>query len=357
MRSILLLLLAGLLSTGCTAPWLARKLVAAPNRSGASIENLVDIGREFTPRRFDLPATEGRPAVSLAAAIVEPGDWKLVYAFDAARTAKALNLSLEVSFRRPEAAPLRPRGTVFLLHGFAQQKEQLAPWAVTLAQAGYRCVLVDLRGHGESTGGWIGYGAFEAMDLKLLLDRMAEAGLVEGKVGVLGVSLGASAALLWAGQDGRVATVVALEPFADPRAAIASLLRNFPPFRRKLWWAPDATIRAAIREAPVAAGFRWGQIDIPGAVPGSGRPVLFLHGAKDTLVPPADSEALRAVAAPGSRLVLLPEADHITLPFLLKPLEAEVLGWFAGQLGGGPAGPPADPARSPQGTRISRPGK
>ncbi len=332
MRSLLLLLLAGLL-TGCTSSGLARKLVAAPNRSGASIRNLVEVGRDFTPRRFDLPATEGRPAVSLATAIVEPGDWHLAYAFDAARTAKAVNLSLQMAFRRPEGAPPRPRGTIFLLHGFAQQKEQLVPWAVTLAQAGYRCVLVDLRGHGGSSGEWIGYGAFEAMDLKLLLDRAAEAGLVEGKVGVLGVSLGASAALQWAGLDGRVATVVALEPFADPRAAIESLLRNFPPFRRKLWWASEATLRKAVQAAPGAAGFRWAQIDIPGAVAGSGRPVLFLHGAKDALVPPADSEALRAVAAPGSRLVLLPEADHFTLPFLLKPQEAEVLGWFEGRLG------------------------
>ena len=45
-----------------------------------------------------------------------------------------------------------PRGTVFLLHGYGLAEFSMVPWAWCLAQEGWRCVLVDLRGHGKSTG-------------------------------------------------------------------------------------------------------------------------------------------------------------------------------------------------------------
>jgi hypothetical protein len=45
-----------------------------------------------------------------------------------------------------------PRGTVVLIHGHGLAQFSTAPWALRLAQEGWRCVVVNLRGHGTSTG-------------------------------------------------------------------------------------------------------------------------------------------------------------------------------------------------------------
>ena len=52
----------------------------------------------------------------------------------------------------------------------------MAPWALRLAQEGWQCVLVDLRGHSRSTGPQIYFGLQEAHDLSQLLDELARRG-------------------------------------------------------------------------------------------------------------------------------------------------------------------------------------
>jgi len=67
-------------------------------------------------------------------------------------------------------SPGRP--AILLLHGYLQDKRSVTSWAVRFAQAGYRCALVDLRGHGASTGIHISFGAFESRDLQTVLDDL-----------------------------------------------------------------------------------------------------------------------------------------------------------------------------------------
>jgi pimeloyl-ACP methyl ester carboxylesterase len=83
-----------------------------------------------------------------------------------------------------------------------------------LAQEGWRCVLVDLRGHGKSTGRRIYFGVQEARDLSQLLDELARDGQLARPVATLGESYGAALALRWKGLDPRVGPVVAIAPCA-----------------------------------------------------------------------------------------------------------------------------------------------
>ncbi len=70
-----------------------------------------------------------------------------------------------------------------------------------LAQVGYRVVLIDLRGHGQSTGPTISYGKFETADLKQVLNHTARHRVGALKVGVVGIGYGANLALHWAARD------------------------------------------------------------------------------------------------------------------------------------------------------------
>src|SRR5208337_925047 len=105
-----------------------------------------------------------------------------------------------------------PRGTVVLLHGYGLAQFSMAPWALRLAQAGWRCVLVDLRGHGKSTGKRIYFGLQETNDLRQLLDRLDHDGQLMPPVAAVGESYGAAIAVRWMTVDPRVHAVVAITP-------------------------------------------------------------------------------------------------------------------------------------------------
>ncbi|WP_257309983.1 alpha/beta hydrolase [Geothrix fuzhouensis] len=332
MKHHLLLMMFTLVCTGCTHTILARRLVRAPNLQSTPSLKFGATTDVFTA----VSVTARTPEILLKATVVEPGDWHLVYNDSQQKSENAFVAEVQMSFKKPEVFIVEPKGTVILLHGFGLQKEQMLHWAVSLAQQGFRCVMVDLRGHGGSSGKWVGFGAFEVEDMRSVLDALIARRLVPGKVGVIGVSLGASVAIQWAGADPRIATVVAIEPFADPQSAIGTMVQQFPPFRRLLWWVPESTIQQAIQGAPGEAGFKWAEVDVPKAAMAVKGPILFIHGADDKMVPPDHSQRLSAGSPIGSRLLILPGEDHISLAIRLQPIDVVVHDWFKQNLAENP---------------------
>jgi pimeloyl-ACP methyl ester carboxylesterase len=219
------------------------------------------------------------------------------------------------------------KGTVLLLHGFLQNRNSVTPWAIRLAQAGYRCAVLDLRGHGASTGKHISFGAFEARDVSAVIDDLGRRGWDVSRVGLLGMSYGASVALLTAGRDERIKAVVAFEPFASAERAVPELMRAV--FTREAAGITDRQFALAHGREARIAGFEWKDADIPAALKRTHAPVLFLHGEADAWLSPEHSRTLFRSAPPGSKLVLVPKANHVTLPLQIAPFDAEVIGWFA----------------------------
>jgi pimeloyl-ACP methyl ester carboxylesterase len=330
MRSLALACIA-VLCAGCVSSLLARKVVAPPNKSGikplfADLELL-----KHSPEAFAQTWTVnvGPPGARIAVASVEPGDYGFQY-----------DLQIEFPEGKPphikqfrahwrsatEAVRKPSRGTLLLLHGYLQNRNYVVPWAIRLAQAGYRCALVDLRGHGDSTGKHISFGAFEARDLSQVLDDLQRRGWDVSRVGILGVSYGASVGLVTAGLDARVASVVALQPFASAERAVPELMRGA--FAAQARGLSDRQFAAAhLKEAKIA-GFDWADADIPAALKRTRAPVLFLHGERDNWVSPAHSRELLKYAPAGSRLITLARDTHVTLPLQIDPIAGEVIAWF-----------------------------
>ena len=280
----------------------------------------------------------GPPKAELAVAIVEPGDYKLKQEWKNERDPNGREkIQFRIRWTVPDKkTPLAPKGTIVLLHGIQESKESMVCWAVYLAQKGYRVVLVDLRGHGGSTGKWITYGAVESNDLSELMDELQRRGLADGRVGLLGVSYGASVGLLWAARDPRVAAIVALEPYREPRQAMVEFLRAA--MKKKVARFSDADFAWAAQRAAQMADFSWSNADPGKSINQIHVPVLFFHGLADTWVPARNSEELYKNAAAGSRLVLLPDDNHLTLSFRLEPIAADVAAWFDAHLTASPAG-------------------
>ncbi len=86
--------------------------------------------------------------------------------------------------------------TILLLHPLNSAGNRMLLYAESLAKAGYGVFMVDLRAHGSSDGDTSTYGLREAEDVAGAVNYLLHRLDVNGqKIGTLGISLGAQAAL------------------------------------------------------------------------------------------------------------------------------------------------------------------
>ena len=326
-------------TNGCTPSHImAKKVLAAPNAhsNGGRRAAITAAWQKFVPAGSTNPCVSlrvavGPPEASISVLAVPPRHYDLKFVSTVDKDSKGkrrLSLALapngDVSF-----IPLRKPATIILLHGYMMYKEAMAPWALTLAQAGYRVVLVDLRGHGASTGERISFGKYETQDLMQVLDHLAQEGLCDEKVGVLGFSYGATMALHWAAHDSRVATVVAIAPYDQPDTAI---IRCADALKISV---PERIAQKALQRAAAALGMKWAEWSGEQAVKNTRGPILIIGAGKDTICPPEEIALLSEAAPQGSRSIIVPEANHQVLGMWLHGLGEPVKEWFAEHLQGG----------------------
>jgi pimeloyl-ACP methyl ester carboxylesterase len=323
--------------SGCASHLLATRIVKAPNRQGVPRELRDPKTLETADKMFAhvWRVKTGAPLAELSVGVIDPGMFKFTHSLEEKPTEEgreALVYRFTWSPAKDAAASSQPapKGTLVLLHGIMMTKETMFPWAMFFAQEGYRVVLVDLRGHGRSTGRWIGFGAWERDDLKTMVDDLERRGLLAGKLGVFGISYGAVMGIHWAARDPRVAAMVALAPFSDPRKAIVDFARGVrPKLAARLG---EETFAAAEAKASVMAGFKWSDVSVLESAKRMTAPVLFFHGRHDSWIPPSHSAELLLVAQAESRR-RLSEDDHMTLTVRHGTIGRQALHWFEEKLG------------------------
>lgn len=202
-----------------------------------------------------------------------------------------------------------------MLHGLQENQEGGAyvVYREMLVHAGYRCVQVDLRGHGRSTGDYVTYGVKESRDLVKGLDELQSQGLVAGGVGAIGASYGAAIAIQWAAIDPRIKAVVAMEPFATLNdAAVDAAPVILGKFKRTI---TDRSILLALEKGGRLAGFNPNDASPLDAISRTKAPVLLIHSRDDELVPVEHSLRLHAAAPDHSKLILVDKQSHFTMWF------------------------------------------
>ena len=222
------------------------------------------------------------------------------------------------------AAEAQTKGTILLLHGVRMDKRSLVPLAVALLDDGYRVVLTDLRGHGESSGDYLTYGAVEADDVATVLDSALEREPA-GPVGVYGFSYGAVVALELGARDARIQSVVAVAPFSSLRKVVADYEREYLPAPLRL--IPDGWFQSAVDEAGRLARFDPDAGSPLALMNGVRQNVLLVHGDADTQIPPYHSRELAQAARGRARLVMLPNESHATIS-VSQAVRRETLAWF-----------------------------
>ena len=326
-------LLLCLACSGCvSANTIARRALEAPNQQfkpSRAYRQFSVIATNFPVQRIEV----GPPRAALELMVIEPGDYgaRIISGFSKHRsllTAMRLHYRFKFGIEfsqypprpKPETNPVR--GTIFLLHGYAGDKNFMLGWGMALAQAGYRMVLVDLRGHGHSTGDRIYFGGIERTDLMQCLSSLAQRRVCQGPVSALGISYGAVLALQWAAIDPRLESVVAISPYSDPGTAVKAFLKFKAPLMPG--WMQRKV--AGIIVSDLAA--RWPDLSTETAVRGITQPILFVRGERDTLCSEEFLSNLRSAAPQGSEAMVVPKANHLDAGLCVNQLEGPVTNWF-----------------------------
>jgi len=166
----------------------------------------------------------------------------------------------------------------------------------TMAQAlrarGITVLVTRLRGHGDS----------ERHDVLGAVDHLIARGYAAGGIGVLGASIGATAALLAAAEEPAVRVVVADSPRVDVAAAARRPGGPLPGAAALVWplarWVGRAFSGVDLGRRPLLGS--------PAAL--SNRAVLIIHGRGDRVVPP--TVAQQVAKACGARLWLTASQSH-----------------------------------------------
>jgi len=197
---------------------------------------------------------------------------------------------------------------VLVAHGLNANKENFLLPAVLLRTYGFAVFLFDFRGHGDSSGWTVTFGALERHDVEAAYDWL-RGRFPTRPIHALGYSMGGAAVIGAAAEKGIFTRIALDSTFASAEnVARASILRPFGPLRRPMWkmgcfWAwllsgVDLDAHRPIDELPALAD----------------RPLLLIHGTADAMIPSAETESLHrtALEAGGdAELWLVTGAAHV----------------------------------------------
>jgi len=182
-----------------------------------------------------------------------------------------------------------PRPVVILVHGWGRTRERMLPYAEMLHPAGFHLLAFDARHHGASDrDGHASMKKFSEDIIAVVSYLETRTEVDKERIGVLGLSIGGSAAIHAAAHDPRIRAVVTVGSFAHPRDAMLAMGLGHPLL------APGMPL--AFRIAEWRVGARFDDLAPERHIAGIAGRALLIHGEDDRVVPVEDLERLRECA-------------------------------------------------------------
>ena len=200
----------------------------------------------------------------------------------------------------------RPIGTIVHCHGNAQNITAHWQLARFLPDRGFNLLVFDYRGYGESEGRPSRSGT--VADARAAVEYvLARDDVDPDRVGIYGQSIGGAIGAVVAASDERVRAAVIDCSFTSYRRMAAHALRLNPVTRM---------VARPLVGLLIASGYD--PIDHVGEI--APRPVLFVHGAADELVPKEMTRELYQAAGENAELYLVEGAGHLDA-YMTAPVE------------------------------------
>jgi putative redox protein len=232
--------------------------------------------------------------------------------------------TLSAVLHHPECTPAR--GAVILCHGMDSNKnsEKLVFLSGELARRGFLALRLDFAYVGESSG------RFEDITCTgELADLQAAYAIVaarhDGKIAILGSSMGGTVALMFAAQEPDVAALVTIAAPMHPEKFPARILT---PAQLEEWHERGFIFHNG-RRVNASLLHDLECIDVPACARKVICPVLILHGDADVVVPVEEAHELHDCLRSAKRLSILQGSDHrLSNPAIMRRALDEALNWL-----------------------------
>jgi pimeloyl-ACP methyl ester carboxylesterase len=295
--------------------WMASsRLICPPRRVLQDYHQEILANAREHGMRVESFAVNGTPCL-LCEPLVQPGS-----------AVKGNKLRAEL---QAQGLPLAPWGeikaTLVLLHGHKGCKEDHLPVAERFCAAGFRCLLIDLPGHGRNPQTFASFGKKECVLPDHVLDAASRRfDFTPQPAGLFGISQGGAIALQAAALNEKQWFAVAeLAGFASLDQVITRQAKSlFGPLASAADWSVATLVEQR-------AGFAPRDIRPVDAAAKLTIPVLIGHGDADDFVTPDQAKALFA-AVPSTRkqFLTVPGAGHSNMLVTTAPVYATLSRFF-----------------------------
>ena len=209
---------------------------------------------------------------------------------------------------------------VIISHGYNSNRYGAGKYVPVYDALGYKCLIYDLRGHGENEKSVCTIGNYESQDLLKIIDDAYSRFGSDIYLGLHGESMGSSTSLSTLGAKPNVRFVVADCGFTNLYELIGTGFRS-----RGIGFL-EPCVDAAMR---VVYGWSMKDTSAIDAIDGNTIPVCFIHGTADTFITPDNSERLKEKTSGYSELHIVDHAEHAQSRAVLgKKAYTELVGEF-----------------------------
>jgi fermentation-respiration switch protein FrsA (DUF1100 family) len=194
--------------------------------------------------------------------------------------------------------------TIIVSPGYRSSKSDVLGLCALLWKAGHNVLVFEYYGHGTVVGMPVTLGYHELNDF-LGAVTYAKQRDPNARLGAVGYSMGAAVTIIGSARSLDVEAVVADSAFATHRRVVEYAVRRTLHLPFVIFdWVTDLILW-------LRAGYHFNQVeplrDIGRLAP---RPVMIIHGMKDSIVNPHDATLLYAAAGEPKEIHLLQDVDH-----------------------------------------------
>lgn len=194
---------------------------------------------------------------------------------------------------------------VMVAHGYTSSAEGMTRYIRHFYEQGYNVLAVDLRGHGNSEGDYIGMGWHDRLDMVEWIDEVIQRD-AQAEIALFGISMGGATVMMTAGEELPENVKVIVED-----CGYASVSDVFIYQLDDLFGLPEfPVIQAANTVTKIRAGYDLYEASAVEQLKKSELPILFIHGDKDTFVPFEMLDDVYNAAAGEKEQLIIEGAGH-----------------------------------------------
>jgi alpha-beta hydrolase superfamily lysophospholipase len=193
---------------------------------------------------------------------------------------------------------------VICVHGYKSNGRRCyGGFVPVLNGMGLDALVIENRAHGDSEGDYTGFSVLDRVDVKYWVEKMSEN---YDKIYLMGSSMGASTAGLVTADLPEIKGLVFDCGFTEPIEAFRTRVGDkVPPF------VSEPTFFFGRMWCKMILGFDFKKVSTLEEMKKIQCPVLFIQGAKDTIVPKEMAEAMyEACPSENKKLEIFEEAEH-----------------------------------------------